>query len=92
MIGWAVQELNRRQARQKCLIAPYAPFGESYADSGSYDHFFTGQIPGVVSDDYDFLYREYNPKQGRWISPRILLGWQSPTLATRKAEIGTDTY
>lgn len=47
----------------------YAPFGESYADSGSNDHFFTGQIPGVVTDIYDFLYREYHPKQGRWISP-----------------------
>jgi RHS repeat-associated protein len=47
----------------------YAPFGESYADSGSDDHDFTGQIPGVVSDLYDFPFREYHPKQGRWISP-----------------------
>jgi len=53
----------------KLFDGAYAPFGESYADSGSSDHDFTGQIPGVVSDLYDFLYREYHPKQGRWISP-----------------------
>jgi len=53
----------------KMFDGAYAPFGESYSDSGSYDHFFTGQIPGVASDLYDFPYREYHPKQGRWLSP-----------------------
>jgi RHS repeat-associated protein len=46
----------------------YAPFGESYAQSGSSDLSFTGQNPDTVSGDYDFLAREYS-NQGRWPSP-----------------------
>ncbi len=30
---------------------------------------FTGQTADVVSDEYDFMYREYHSTQGRWISP-----------------------
>lgn len=46
----------------------YAPWGESYASSGTPDPSFTGQNSDTSSDDYDFLYREYG-NQGRWPSP-----------------------
>ncbi len=46
----------------------YAPFGETYAQSGSADLSFTGQNSDTVSGDYDFLFREYS-MQGRWASP-----------------------
>jgi RHS repeat-associated protein len=47
----------------------YAPYGESYAPSGASDLSFTGQNDDTVSNLYDFLFREYHPVQGRWISP-----------------------
>jgi len=49
----------------------YAPYGENYAGSGgsSSDLDFTGQFQDTMSGLYDFLYREYDPVQGRWISP-----------------------
>lgn len=47
----------------------YAPYGESYAQSGASDLSFTGQNNDTVSNLYDFLFREYHPVQGRWISP-----------------------
>jgi RHS repeat-associated protein len=47
----------------------YAPFGESYAETGTTDRDFTGQNQDTVSGLYDFLYREYNPAHGRWMSP-----------------------
>jgi RHS repeat-associated protein len=47
----------------------YAPFGENYAETGTTDRNFTGQNQDMVPDLYDFLYREYHPIQGRWISP-----------------------
>ncbi len=48
----------------------YAPFGEPYAESGSYgDLSFTGANKDTLWLDYDFMYREYDPKQGRWIGP-----------------------
>jgi RHS repeat-associated protein len=46
----------------------YAPYGETYAASGSTDPSFTGDNPDTVSTDYDFLYREYS-NEGRWVSP-----------------------
>lgn len=46
----------------------YAPFGETYASSGTTDPSFTGQNPDTVSTDYDFLYRPYST-QGRWPIP-----------------------
>lgn len=50
--------------------AVYAPFGEPYAESGSYgDLSFTGANKDTLWLDYDFLAREYDPKQGRWIGP-----------------------
>jgi RHS repeat-associated protein len=47
----------------------YAPFGENYSGSGTADPNFTGQNQDTVSGFYDFLYREYHPTEGRWISP-----------------------
>jgi RHS repeat-associated protein len=47
----------------------YAPYGENYAGSGTTDLSFTGQNQDTVPGMYDFLYREYHPNQGRWISP-----------------------
>jgi RHS repeat-associated protein len=51
----------------------YAPFGESYGVAGTLDLNFTGQnqdtVPSSTSGLYDFLFREYNPEQSRWISP-----------------------
>jgi RHS repeat-associated protein len=46
----------------------YAPYGESY-DGTSSDLNFTGQSQDTLAGLYDFLYRKYNPVQGRWISP-----------------------
>jgi len=48
----------------------YAPYGEAYAGSST-DLNFTGQSQDTVSGLYDFLYREYSPVQGRWISPDL---------------------
>ncbi len=47
----------------------FAPYGERYATSGSPAWTFTGQTSDVVSDEYDFMFREYHSTQGRWISP-----------------------
>jgi RHS repeat-associated protein len=46
----------------------YAPYGEAYGGSST-DLNFTGQSQDTLSGLYDFLYREYSPVQGRWISP-----------------------
>jgi RHS repeat-associated protein len=46
----------------------YAPFGESYVQSGSYIAAFTGQTQDTHSNVYDFPAREYGI-QGRWPSP-----------------------
>ena len=56
--------------RSLSLDTAYAPYGENYAGSGStVDLSFTGQSQDTLSGLYDFLYREYSPVQGRWISP-----------------------
>ncbi len=48
----------------------YAPFGESYNESGTTDRSFTGQNQDLGATDlYDFLYREHSAIAGRWISP-----------------------
>ena len=47
----------------------YAPFGESYAESGTTDRNFTGMDQGIVSGLYDFPAREYNSLEDRWPSP-----------------------
>src|SRR3989454_7792796 len=50
----------------------YAPYGENYAEAGTTDRSFTGQNQDTASAIYplyDFLFREYHPTQGRWLSP-----------------------
>lgn len=47
----------------------YAPFGETYSIGKTPYLSFTGQQQDTVSGMYDFLYRRYNPGEGRWISP-----------------------
>ncbi len=51
----------------------YSPMGESYSESGTKDRNFTGQNQDLTTDPlgdlYDFMYREYHPIHGRWISP-----------------------
>jgi RHS repeat-associated protein len=49
--------------------AAYAPFGEAYSQTGSTDLSFTAQNQDTVTGLFDFLYREYSPTQGRWVSP-----------------------
>ena len=47
----------------------YAPFGESYAQTGTTDLSFTGMNQDTVLNLLDFPAREYNPIHGRWPSP-----------------------
>lgn len=47
----------------------YAPFGESYSETGTTDRSYTGQNQDTVSGLYDFAFREFSPVQGRWVSP-----------------------
>jgi RHS repeat-associated protein len=47
----------------------YAPYGESYSETGTTDRDFTGQNQDTHSGLYDFMYREYHPVSGRWSSP-----------------------
>ena len=56
-------------SRTKYYDVAYAPFGESYAGSGTTDLSFTGQNQDAVGGHDDFLFRELNPVHGRWISP-----------------------
>jgi RHS repeat-associated protein len=60
--------LTSSPTRTVLSTAAYAPFGDTYAQSGIVDPSFTGQNSDTVSGDYDFLAREYNT-QGRWPSP-----------------------
>ncbi len=49
----------------------YAPYGESYSSTSTSTSNldFTGEFQDTMNGLYDFLYREYDPVQGRWISP-----------------------
>ena len=50
----------------------YAPFGESYAETGAADRSFTGQTQDVIAGPtgiYDFLFRQHASSQGRWLVP-----------------------
>ena len=50
----------------------YAPYGETYAESGTPDRSFTGQnqdtVAGGTAGLYDFMYRQHG-QYGRWTSP-----------------------
>jgi RHS repeat-associated protein len=60
--------LSSSPSRAFLSSTAYAPFGETYAQSGTSDLSFTGQNSDTTSGDYDFLFREYST-QGRWPSP-----------------------
>ena len=62
----------------------YAPFGETYNESGTPDRSFTGQDQDVVTGSlgsgvYDYLFRKYDPSAGRWLSPDPY-GWNAVRL------------
>jgi RHS repeat-associated protein len=61
--------LASTQSRTKYFDVSYAPFGEDYNDLGTTDYNFTGQNQDTETGYYDFLFREYSPVQGRWLSP-----------------------
>jgi RHS repeat-associated protein len=73
--------------------AAYAPYGENYAGKGTAttDLDFTGQFQDTSTGLYDFLYREYNPVQGRWITP-TRQGKRPWILPTRRAGIVMRTW
>lgn len=60
--------LTSSPSRTYVSSVAYAPYAEPYASSGTQDLSFTGEGQDTVSDDYDFLFREYSI-QGRWPSP-----------------------
>ncbi len=60
--------LTSSPSRNYVSSLAYAPYGETYASSGTPDSSFTGMNQDTVSTDYDFKYREYSI-QGRWPSP-----------------------
>jgi RHS repeat-associated protein len=62
--------LESSPTRTVLVDAAFAPFGEQYVYTSSFDSFFTGAAPqDKTSDLRDFPAREYHPTQGRWISP-----------------------
>lgn len=63
------QRLGSTPTQTSSFSAGYGPYGESYGTTGTPDLSFTGQNQDTVAGLYDFLYREYNPTDGRWVSP-----------------------
>jgi RHS repeat-associated protein len=50
----------------------YAPYGETYAESGTVDRSYTGQTQdtaGGATGLYDFQFRQQASSQGRWLAP-----------------------
>jgi RHS repeat-associated protein len=47
----------------------FAPFGDVYNETGSAERSFTGQANNLTTGLFDFLFREYDPTQGRWLQP-----------------------
>ena len=60
--------LGSTPSRTMSFDLAYAPFGETYASSGSTDPSFTGQRQDTVNGLFDFPAREYS-NEGRWSSP-----------------------
>ena len=56
-------------SRTKYYDVAYAPFGESYNPSGTTDLNFTGDNQDMFAGLFDTPNREYQPNQGRWLSP-----------------------
>jgi RHS repeat-associated protein len=47
----------------------YAPYGETYSQTGNSDISFAGQERYTVTGIHDALLRKYSTAQGRWLSP-----------------------
>jgi RHS repeat-associated protein len=60
--------LTSTATRSVLGTSAYAPFGESYAQSGTADPSFTGENQDITAGLYDFPAREYSI-EGRWPSP-----------------------
>ena len=62
--------LATSQGRNVLADIPYGPYGEPYSTrTGTYSPEFTGRELDITSPLYDFIMRENNYIQGRWISP-----------------------
>lgn len=61
--------LGSTSSRTMSFDVAYAPFGETYAPSGSTDPAFTGQRQDTVTGLFDFPNREFSNSPGRWPSP-----------------------
>jgi RHS repeat-associated protein len=61
--------LGSTSLRAMYYSGSYAPFGESYSETGTHDRSFSGENQDTEVGQYDFLYRNYSSVQGRWISP-----------------------
>ncbi len=76
--------------------AAYDSFGVPYAEisGGNGEISFTGQNKDTAWLEYDFLYRQYDPQQGRWISPDpaglIAVDPTSPQSWNRYAYVGNN--
>ena len=75
----------------------YAPFGETYAEKGSVDRFFTGNTQDAVKGStglYDFLFRQNSAAQGRWLVPDpaglAAVDITNPQTWNRYAYVGND--
>ncbi len=57
--------------RSMTFDTAYAPYGENYASTSTSttNLDFTGQFQDTMTGLDDFLYREHDPVQGRWVSP-----------------------
>jgi RHS repeat-associated protein len=61
-------KLGSTSSRTVSFVLAYAPFGETYATSGTTDPAFTGQRQDTVAGLFDFPARQYGT-QGRWPNP-----------------------
>src|SRR5208337_4962840 len=52
--------LSSTPSRGVSYDGAYAPYGESYAETGTADEEFTGQRHDTVGDLYDFPFRDYH--------------------------------
>lgn len=90
--------ISSKPSRSFWYGTAYAPYGENYvgktASGGAVDLNFTGQNEDTTSWLYDFMLREYNPTQGRWMSPDpagiAALDLEDPQTCNRYAYVGNN--
>lgn len=69
-LGWSRLELNTSGGVVGARA--YAPFGETFAETGTANRSFTGQTQDVIAGqtgNYGFLLRQHSAAQGRWLVP-----------------------